>query len=188
MAYSDLAKDLVDGLSDNDTSSVCNMCKAARDHIVIKTDDQPKCFFAGLTLNSTDHDGNNIPFGSNGCMLDQEDSPVFCCDQSYFNDIQYHKCEVIPCVVHRPSYRIFVMVGKMKHTKKLGSDHNLFEITLDITNTESLITHMDAFYFQSEEVSKSGITVGIGLRPMISFNNSTSNEVLYKRIWCAGLS
>ena len=49
MAYSDLTKDLVGGLSDNDTSSVCNICKAARDHIVIKMNDQPKCFFAGLT-------------------------------------------------------------------------------------------------------------------------------------------
>ena len=36
IAYSDLTKDLVDGLSDNDTSSICNMRKAARDHIVIK--------------------------------------------------------------------------------------------------------------------------------------------------------
>ena len=83
MAYSDLAEDLVDGLSDNNTSSVRNMCKTICDHIMMKTDDQPKCFFAGLTLNSTNHDGNNIPFGSNGCMLDHEDNLVFRCDIQY---------------------------------------------------------------------------------------------------------
>ena len=78
------------------------------------------------------------------------------------------------------------MVGKRKHTKKLGSNHHLFEITLDITNTESLITHMDAFYFQFKEVSKNGITVGMGLCPTLSFNNSTSEEVLYKKDMVCG--
>ena len=186
MAFSDLADELVQGLSDNPTTSVRNMCSAARDHIVIKSDDEANYCFAGQSCNSEDSSGNNIPFGFDGSMLDHEDNPVYRCEKVLFDKIVYLECEVMACVVHKPTSRIFVMVGKRKHTKKVGANHRLFEITLDITNAESMVTHMDAFYFKLKEVSQLGITVGVGHCPKISVASTNSNQVLYKKDMVCG--
>ena len=186
MAFSDLADELVQGLSENQTTSVRNMCSAARDHIVIKSDDEHNYCFAGKSCNSEDSNGNNIPFGFDGSMLDHEDNPVYRCEKELFDKIVYLECEVMACVVHKPTSRIFVMVGKRKHTKKVGANHRLFEIILDITNTDSMVTHMDAFYFKLKEVSQLGITVGVGQCPIISLARTNSNQVLYKKDMVCG--
>ena len=110
MAFSDLADKLVQELSENQTTSVRNMCSAARDHIVIKSGDEANYFFAGQSCNSEDSNGNNIPFGFDGSMLDHEDNPVYRCEKVLFDKIVYLECEVMACVVHKPTSRIFVMI------------------------------------------------------------------------------
>ena len=194
MAYSDLAEDLITHISPDPTSDTISSAellrRAALDHMVIKADNPPNTFFHTPTSNGN---GKSNPaellFGFDGSFADGQDNSVYRFDYAVFDTVKFHKCEVVPCVVHRPTGRIFAMAGDRGHMKKIGKQHQLYEITFNLDGSAgTVLNHMDAFYFKLKEISGVGIPVGTGILPNLSSSSSDGDlTVLYRKDMVCGL-
>ena len=194
MAYSDLAEDLINHISPDPTSDIISSAellrRAALDHVVIKADNPPNTFFHTPTTNRTGEPNlAELLFGFDGCFADGQDNCVYRFDYAVFDTVKFHKCEVVPCVVHRPTGRIFAMAGDRGHMKKIGKRHHLYEITFNIEGSPgTVLNHMDAFYFQLKFVSSVGIPVGMGIIPNLASSSSDGSlTVVYRKDMVCGL-
>ena len=128
-------------------------------------------------------------FGFDGSFADGQDNSVYRFDYAVLDTVKFHKCEVVPCVVHRPTGRIFAMAGDRGHMKKIGKQHQLYEITFNIEGSPgTVLNHMDAFYFKFKKISCVGVPVGMGIIPNLSSSsNDGSLTVLYRTDMVCGL-